>query len=407
MVTARKILLFLATAQVLLGCGREVRPASAVSGTQLRLLVGTYTEGTSAQGVYLYSYDPATAQTQLLSVAPSGNPSFVIPSPDGSRAWSVNEFNDGRQGASAYSLGDTIAQTEHLLLPKDVLDGEDPCHLLYVAAPKGSLNSTPDAFPSAGATPTLTPGVTPALTPNLAGTLISANYTGGTLAAWSVGADGSLDSLAAVFKDPLEGPPAHMHCSVLSPDGKYIYATDLGRDRIYRFSACAPPLSDGMVAWQGPQGFGPRHLTFSADGRFAYLICELGDKLVVFSYADGAQKPIQTLTAYRGRGHGSADIHLSPDGRFLYTSHRLRKDGIAIFKVDPWTGKLKRAGFRRTGTHPRNFAISPDGRYLLCACRDDDRIEIYARDPLTGALTLTDRCINVGAPVCVQFLTGR
>ena len=211
-----------------------------------------------------------------------------------------------------------------------------------------------------------------------------------------------------------------MHCATLSPDGKYVFATDLGRDRILRFDCGAGgvPLSDVQIAWQhkekrlwnrffGKRPYGPRHLTFSADGRFAYLICELGDKLVVFSYADGALKPIQTLTAYRGRGHGSADIHLSPDGRFLYTSHRLRRDGIAIFSVNPRTGKVKRAGFQPTGTHPRNFAISPDGRYLLCACRDDDRIEIYARDPLSGALTLTDRCINVGARVCVQFLTGR
>jgi 6-phosphogluconolactonase (cycloisomerase 2 family) len=145
-------------------------------------------------------------------------------------------------------------------------------------------------------------------------------------------------------------------------------------------------------------------MVFSADGRFAYLLCELGDKLVVFSYEDGSLTPVQTLTAYDGEGHGSADIHLSPDGRFLYTSHRLRQDGIAIFSVNPKTGRVKRAGYRETGRHPRNFALSPDGRFLLCACRDDNRVEIYAVDPATGALSLTDRRIEVGAPVCVQFL---
>lgn len=367
----------------------------AVQAQDLRILVGTYTEGTTAEGVYLYSFDAQTAATGLLSVAPAGNPSFVIPSPDGSKAYSVNEFSDGRQGVSAYGIGSDPARTPagmntltllgQVPLPKSVISGEDPCNLLC----------TGDA-------------------------LISSNYSGGTLAAFRLDDKGGIDSLSQVFAYQEDGPPAHMHCATLSPDGKYVFATDLGRDRILRFDCGAGgvPLSDVQIAWQhnekrlwgrlfGKRPFGPRHMTFSADGRFAYLICELGDKVVVFRHDEGALTPIQTLTAYRGRGHGSADIHLSPDGRFLYTSHRLRKDGIAFFSVNPLTGKVKRAGFQPTGTHPRNFAISPDGRYLLCACRDDDRIEIYARDSLTGALTLTDRCINVGAPVCVQFLTGR
>lgn len=357
----------------------------------LRLLVGTYTEGTPAEGVYLYSFDARTAEARLLSVAPSGNPSFVIPSPDGRVAWSVNEYNDGRQGVSTYAISDdpsrtpavanTLTLSERILLPKGVIDGEDPCNLLC----------TGDA-------------------------LVCSNYTGGTLAAYCLGAWGRIEGLSQSFAYQEAGEPAHMHCAVLSPDRKYIFATDLGRDCILRFDCGTGifPLSDVQVAWRHKlrkfwgwlvlgRKYGPRHMTFSADGRFAYLLCELGDKLVTFRYSDGILTPIQTLTAYKGKGHGSADIHLSPDGRFLYTSHRLRQDGIAIFSVNPKTGKVKRAGFQPTGTHPRNFAISPDGRFLLCACRDDNRIEIYGIDPDSGALTPTERSIEVGAPVCVQF----
>ena len=201
---------------------------------------------------------------------------------------------------------------------------------------------------------------------------------------------------------------SHIHCAVLSPDGKYIFVTDLGTDRILRFNRASGihPLGEADIAWKNwaPGRLGPRHLTFSPDGRFAYLLCELSDKLIVFSYDEGRLSPIQVLTAYPGKGHGSADIHLSPDGRFLYTSHRLKGDGISIFSVNPADGKVTPSGFQPTGKHPRNFTITPDGRYLLCACRDESRIEIYAIDPSTGALTATARHIRVPSPSCVQVV---
>lgn len=345
----------------------------AGASAQMRLLVGTYTEGTSAEGVYLYSFDPASARTALLDVAPSGNPSFVIA--DGTRAWSVNEFNDGRQAVSAYSIGpESISLINTVPIPKADIDGEDPCNIFYTGS-----------------------------------AVITSNYTGGTLTAFPVNADGSLGTMSQSYGERSHFK-AHMHCAVPSPDGKYLFVTNLGWDCIQRFELKdgAQPLGPSTTVWQHiglSKHYGPRHLIFSADGRFAYLLSELADKLVVFSYSDGTLTPIQTLTAYKGRGHGSADLHLSPDGRFLYTSHRLKNDGIAIFRVDPASGKVKRAGYQETGIHPRNFAISPDGRFLLCACRDSNRIEVYAIDSSTGSLSLLeDRSIAVGAPVCVQFV---
>ncbi|MBQ9653065.1 MAG: lactonase family protein [Bacteroidales bacterium] len=351
---------------------------------QVRLLVGTYTENTPAEGVYLYSFDTESARTTLLDMAPSGNPSFVIAVSD--KAYAVNEFNDGRQAVSAFLLTESsIKSLGSVPIPKAEIDGEDPCNILFTG-----------------------------------GAVLTSNYTGGSLSAFPVNADGNLSELSQSYATHLEytatlsgryigTEPAHMHCAVISPDGKYIFATNLGMDCIHRFDRKdgEKPLGKSIIAWKhrGLRKFGPRHLIFSADGRFAYLLSELADKLVVFSYSDGTLTPIQTLTAYKGRGHGSADIHLSPDGRFLYTSHRLKNDGIAIFRVDPSSGKVKRAGYQETGIHPRNFAISPDGRFLLCACRDSNRIEVYSIDSSTGSLSLLeDRSISVGAPVCVQFV---
>ena len=349
--------------------------AASAQGQALRLLVGTYTEGTPAEGVYLYSFDGATAETALLGVAPSGNPSFVIPDPRGGIAYAVNEYSDGREAVSSYEVrGDSIRLLSSVPIPGAEVDGADPCNLLFTG-----------------------------------GALVTANYTGGSVTAFPIAGDGQVGAMSQSFSSA--AGISHMHCAVLSPDGRYIFVTDLGRDNILRFvrEEGEKPLGESSVAWQSTaeEPFGPRHMVFSADGRYAYLLCELGDKLVVFSYADGLLSPIQTLTAYDGEGHGSADIHLSPDGRFLYTSHRLKEDGIGIFCVDPESGLVRRIGYQPTGRHPRNFAISPGGKFLLCGCRDENAIEIYAIDPDTGLLSLTGKTISVGAPVCVQFVSAR
>ncbi len=342
----------------------------AVSGQSVRLLVGTYTEGTSAEGIYLCAFDPETAGIRPLSVVSAGNPSFVITSPNGKEVYAVNEYGDGRQGISAFArVGDSLIPTARLTIPESSVDGADPCNLLY----------TGDA-------------------------LVSSNYSGGSVTSFALDGSGVPRALTQSFA----AEHAHMHCAVLSPDGRYIFVADLGRDCIHRFErgTGGRPLGAQTLAWSNPDPVrkGPRHLIFSADGRFAYLLCELSDHLLVFSYADGVLTPIQTLRAYSGKGHGSADLHLSPDGRFLYTSHRLKKDGVAIFKVNAKTGKVRKAGFQPTGTHPRNFALSPDGRFLLCACRDDNRIEIYRRDEASGRLRSTGQSLELGAPVCIQFL---
>ena len=345
--------------------------AACSSPQELRLLVGTYTEGTSAEGVYLYSYDTRTAECKLLDCATSGNPSFVIASPDGTMAYSVNEFNDGRQGVSSYGLsGNTIQLLDSVVIPKAELDGEDPCNLLYTGS-----------------------------------AIVSSNYSGGTVSAFPLDEGGRIQG-PSQFKGGGIGSGAHMHCAVVSPDGKYIFVTNLGNDRIHRFSleegGC--PLGEESLAWKNEKAekYGPRHMVFSADGRFAYLLCELSDHLVVFSYSDNTLKPIQDILAYDGDGHGSADLHITPDGRYLYTSHRLKEDGISCFSIDSRTGKVTRKGYVPTGRHPRNFAISPDGRYLLCACRDSNVIEIYAIRR-NGSLRNTGKTIELGAPVCVQF----
>ena len=350
--------------QILILFAALLAALAANARDRLQMLVGTYTEGSSSKGVYLYSFDQRTADFELLDTAATGNPSFVVFAPEAGFAYAISEYEDGRQAAVAFRLGPRTLD----VLGTRILGGEQdagPCNLLLTD-----------------------------------GHLLAANYTAGSLTCLPIQEDRTLGPKAWTF---YPSHPARMHCAVVSPDGEYVFATDLGGDRIFRFRNDFPGTGEAEVAYAGKKGLGPRHFTFSGDGRHAYLLNELGDMLTVFRYRDGALQKIQQRKAYSGKGHGSADIHLSPDGRFLYTSHRLKGDGIAIFRVNPASGKVRKAGFQPTGKHPRNFAITPNGRYLLYACRDANQIEIYAIDAASGALTDTGKRIALGKPVCVQL----
>lgn len=348
----------------------------------LIMYIGTYTEKSNSNGIYTYHFNQENGTFELLSSATAANPSFVTLSPDGKHLYAVSEYNDGRQGAYSFDVSEDKVQLSNPVFlptaPKKVLPraGADPCHI--VADSKY---------------------------------VITANYTGGDISVFSLDAEGKLQKeaqhIAFVGKTPER--VAHIHCIIPTPDKKYILATDLGNDRVYRFHynnkthKNSEVLTAQRVAYEVSDGQGPRHLTFSKDGRFAYLINELGGECVVLSYCKGKLKEVQRIMADEGGGRGSADIHISPDGRFLYTSHRLKKDGIAIFAIDPEKGTLTKIGYQLTGIHPRNFAITPNGKYLLVACRDDNKIQVFERNEATGELTETAQAIEVDRPTCIVF----
>ena len=130
---------------------------------------------------------------------------------------------------------------------------------------------------------------------------------------------------------------------------------------------------------------------------------ELSCRVTVLRYKEGNVETIQEINTDTVNARGGADIHLSPDGNFLYASNRLNHDGIAIFSVNKANGLIKKVGYQTTYRHPRHFNITPNGKYLLCACRDDNRIQVFKRDETTGLLTDTKQDIQVGRPVCIQF----
>ncbi len=349
--------------------------SSCQSKDELAMVVGTYTDGES-KGMYSYSFNQETGKVTPLSEVEISNPSYLTFSKKGDFIYSVSE-NDGDEAtANAFSFNKKSGEMK--LINQQKTQGAHPC---YIATDGKNV--------------------------------VAANYTGGNFTTFDIEKDGSLSPATSVnnFKNSYQGPDstrqasAHIHCTVFSPDGKCLFVTDLGGDRLYNYE-----IKNKKIATEKPSystiaaGSGPRHFIFAPNGRHAYLINELSGTVVCYLYhQDSLLEPIQTVQADTVSGRGSADIHVSPDGKYLYASNRLKADGIAIFRIDS-VGKLTKVGYQLTGIHPRNFNITPNGKYLLVACRDSNVIQVFQRDAKTGLLTDTKQDIQISKPVCLQFM---
>lgn len=340
---------------------------------ELTMLVGTYTSG-SSEGIYTFRFNEETGVATPLSKIKVPNPSYLTLSADNQFVYAVSEQHDMTAAINAFAF-DKEKGTLRLLNTQKTM-GEDPC---YVATDGKKV--------------------------------LTANYSGGTMSVFTIRYDGSLEPIDTLFQGSTSGTDKdrqatpHIHCTVFSPEGSYIFATDFSADRILKYAIHSkeelPRPCSELTTIQ--PGSGPRHLIFSKNGKFAYLINELSGKVIAFTYADGRLDEIQTITADTIQARGSADIHLSPDGKYLYASNRLKEDGIAIFEVNPEKGTLAKAGYQLTGIHPRNFNITPNGKFLLVACRDSNVIQVFERDSITGMLSDTGKDIKIDKPVCIQF----
>lgn len=364
------ILVALGLALVLLtltGCSQSNEP----KGELLTMIVGTYTDG-SSKGIYSFQFNQETGQCEPLDSLELKNPSYLTLSSDGQHIYAVSETNDEQASLNTIRLNRQDGGMK--LLGSTPTKGADPC---YVAT-NGRV-------------------------------VVTANYSGGSMSVFGVGQNSAQTVLDTLFLGSTRGPDhsrqdtPHVHCALFTPDSLYILATDFSADRILSFQLSGKEVTDNGVAATVSADSGPRHLVFSSDGRFAYLMSELSGKVTVFSYSDGRLEQQQEIVSDSVNARGGADIHLSPDGRFLYSSNRLKAEGIAIFAVNGKTGLLTRIGYQPTAAHPRQFNITPNGRYLLCCCRDSDKIQVFLRNNQTGMLTDTHMDIPVSRAVCVQF----
>lgn len=346
----------------------------------LYLLVGTYTTGES-EGIYVYQFDTISGYSKFKNMVKVTNPSYLTISKDGKYVYSVSETGDAKAAANSFKFDKKDGSLK--LLNTQLTGGANPCYIEIDDAGKHT---------------------------------VTANYSGGSITAFNINEDGTLSTAAQQIKftgkgaDQERQKAPHLHCVRYSPDGKFLFADDLGTDKIHKFNintgAPGNYLNLGSpAAFDVAAGSGPRHLDFHPNGKFAYLITELSGEVIAFSYdaSAGNLKEIQSIKADTLNAKGSADIHVSPDGKFLYASNRLKGDGIAIFSINQSDGKLTKVGYQETGIHPRNFVITPNGKFLLVASRDSDVIQIFLIDRTTGLLENTYKDIELDMPVCLKF----
>jgi 6-phosphogluconolactonase len=353
-------------------------------GQQFYLFAGTYTDKGS-KGIYVYRFNAATGKAVWLSNTEGLiNPSYLAIAPDGKHIYAVTETARNNSGSvSAFSFDRKNNQLN--FINKVPSGGDNPC---YVAVHKSNKWIT------------------------------VANYSGGSLSAFKINKDGGLQPFSQLIPhqgksiNPQRQERPHVHATVFSPNYNFLYAPDLGTDKImiYRFRTSAdkplePARPDHVTSIPGS---GPRHFTFHPNKPYAYAIEELSGTVVAYKYKDGALSLIQRMTShpvsYTG-AIGSADIHISPDGKFLYASNRGDANNIAIFAIDTRTGRLQLKDFQSTlGLTPRNFMIDPTGRYLLVANQQSNNIVIFKRNPDTGLLSQTSEEIKVPTPVCLKMM---
>jgi 6-phosphogluconolactonase len=348
------------------------------------MFVGTYTNKGS-KGIYVYRFDASTGKATWLSNTDSVvNPSYLAIAPDSKHIYAVTETATNNTGSiSAFSFDRATGKLS--FINKQQSGGANPCYVTVNKTNKWA---------------------------------IVANYTGGNLATFPLNADGSLRPLSELIQHTGKGAnkdrqeKAHVHSTVLSPDQNYLFTPDLGEDKvfIYKFNpTAAKPLQAANPPFEATEpGTGPRHFTFHPNNKYAYLVEEMGGTVVAYKYNKGRLTKMQSIITHPAdfKGAiGSADIHISPDGKFLYASNRGDENTITIFSIDKNSGKLTLKGYQSTlGQTPRNFTIDPTGKFLLVANQSTDNIVIYKRDEQTGMLQPTGDQIKVSTPVCLQMM---
>jgi 6-phosphogluconolactonase len=350
------------------------------------LYVGTYTRG-EGEGIYLCRFNTGSGVLDDLKlVAKEDNPTFLALHPNGKWAYAVSETRQSGErtggAVTAYSRNSDSGELTEINMRGS--GGAGPCHVALDRSARVAL---------------------------------VANYSAGSISAFTIGPDGALGEAFAFFQhqgssvNPKRQNGPHAHSTCFSHDNRFAFLCDLGTDlvMIYQLDGDQPALvpADPPIVAIAP-GAGPRHMAIHPDGEFVYLINEMGSTVTAFNYEpDGAiLRELQTISTlpegYSGEST-TAEVVVSADGRFLYGSNR-GHDSIAVFSVDTTSGLLSPIQIESSrGKTPRNFNIDPTGRFLLTGHQDSDSIVVFHRDADTGRLAYAGVTLKVPSPVCLRF----
>lgn len=350
-----------------------------MSGKSHTVYIGTYAAKEKA-GIYQYKYDVHTGElTYANSISGIVNPSYLTVNRLGNMLYSVSEVDDADGGVVSFQIHPETGQLTWV--NEQSTQGIAPCYLETDADSK---------------------------------CLVVANY-GGSACSFPIMEDGQIGRIAdwieragqSIITDRQAG--SHPHSAVVSPSNQYVLVPDLGADKVYIYKLDAETYK--LIAHREidvKPGAGPRHLVFHPTGRFAYLINELDNTIIAYSVDEeiGNLSEIQTISTLPSDFDGvsyAADIHITPDGKYLYGTNR-GHDSLAAFAIQE-DGQLTLLEHKSTGgSFPRNFTIDPDGNFLLVANQQSDLIVSFKIDKGTGRLLDTGHTITVERPVCIKIV---
>lgn len=346
------------------------------------LFIGTYTSNGSA-GIYLAHFNEASGSIKLLDSIPADNPSYLAIRNKGEFIYAVQE-NGGENGGSVVSWK-RLANGNYIKTTKDPLftGGDHPC---YIAVNDAGTHAT------------------------------VANYSGGSVSVFPIAEDGSLQQRSQLVQHRGKGADQerqekpHVHTTVFSQHAPNIlYVTDLGTDAIIAYpfdSKKEAAIQTGLGAkLRSEPGAGPRHLTFHPIEKWMYVLEELSGKVSAYKVNEHQFEHIQTLASDSvSKKPGSADIHVHPNGRFLYASNRADANSITVFAINETDGSLRPVQVISSGGKmPRNFTIHTSGKWLLTANQEGNSIIVFSIDAQTGKLTQTPHSLRISKPVCVKW----
>ncbi|HLY19839.1 MAG TPA: lactonase family protein [Bryobacteraceae bacterium] len=351
---------------------------------------GTYTDKGS-KGIYACRFHPGNGKLGPVTlVAETRNPSFLAADPASHYLFAANEIGD-YQGAKSGSVSSFAIdrRTGKLTALNTVASrGADPCHL---TVDKTSRH------------------------------VLAANYTGGSVAVLPIQPDGKLAEASDFVQhhgssvDPERQKEPHAHDVVLTPGDRFAVVADLGLDhlQVYRYDGQAGKLTSNEPPYGHVKpGSGPRHFALHPNGRFAYVINEMGNTITAFDWdgEKGTFNETQTISTlpkdFKGE-NSTAELVVHPSGRYLYGSNR-GHDSIAVYAIDPAKGALTLIEIVPTGgKEPRNFALDPTGAWLFAANQNSNTVVLFRINPRNGRLTLGGQQLEVLSPVCVTFVAAQ
>lgn len=347
------------------------------------IFIGTYTNGKS-KGIYSFNINKKSGEIKNLKLAYElQNPTYLALTnynmysviKEGKLGGTASFSIDKSNGCPGF-LNSEFAEKN----PPLKLEGKQPC---YISLDKSNSY------------------------------LFSANYHTARVDAFPINKDGSIGPACSSVIHKGCGPDkqrqdaSHIHCAVVTPENKYLCVIDLGTDKIINYTFNAGNLLKFNEVNLKP-GCGPRHMIFDSEG-FAYVVTELSSEVIVFKYSENncTFKELQYISCipenYTGE-NGSAAIHLSKDGNYLYVSNR-GHNSITCFKRNSSTGLLSLVSHTSTeGLSPRDFDISPSGDFLIAANQDSSNIAVFKINKFTGELKIISSNVIIPNPVCVKFV---